>query len=256
MTTRYRRSKGAPHHTTDAGYEAQMLSNGESAIVIGSTVRAGGQAPAHHLHPHSDQLYFVTRGEMKIQLGSDVFTAGPDTLVYIPQGTPHHNWNESVEDEFHFEVLSPAPLITQQVAVPTESTGSNGGYIVRTVAEVGFTEAKPGFSTSQLLKRSDGSQHMALYVGKVEPGGAGPDTHIHAFDQFYYVLEGELTVEVALERFTAGPDDLVILPAGVPHRQWNDGEITERHLTLLVPEPEPGEEWDTQVQFRTSDVTV
>jgi hypothetical protein len=54
---------------------------------------------------------------------------------------------------------------------------------------------------------------------------------------------------VALERFTAGPDDLVILPAGVSHRQWNQGGVTERHLTLLVPEPKPGEEWDVPVQF-------
>jgi mannose-6-phosphate isomerase-like protein (cupin superfamily) len=253
MSDKYRRSKGAPHHTADAGYEMQTLYNGESAIVIGSTVRAGGHAPPHHMHEHSDQLYFVIRGEMKIQLGSEVLTAGTGSLVYIPRGTPHHNWNESDKDEFHYEVLSPAPLITQPVVTRTDATEAAPGYFVRQLADVEASGALPGFSMRRMLQRSDGSENMALYVAQVDPGGAGPSTHIHAFDQFYYVLEGELTVEVALDRFTAGPDDLVVLPAGVPHRQWNAGSVPERHLTLLVSEPEPGEPWDVAVKFGASD---
>jgi mannose-6-phosphate isomerase-like protein (cupin superfamily) len=95
---------------------------------------------------------------------------------------------------------------------------------------------------------------MSLYVGIVEPGGSGPDTHVHHFDQFYYVLDGTLTVEVGFDRFTAGPHTLVVLPAGVPHRQWNEGAEPERHLTLLVPEPLPGEPWDIGVEFAATGV--
>ncbi|HWI74691.1 MAG TPA: cupin domain-containing protein [Baekduia sp.] len=247
--SRYQRHRGAPDYVA-GGYEAQALYNGESAVVIGSLVRAGQAAPAHHLHEHSDQLYYVTDGQMTIQLGAEQFDVGPETLVYIPKGTPHHNWNPSAEDEFHFEVLSPVPWLTDPIATATDSTDLGGRRpIIRTLEEVGLKEALPGFSTARLLQRSDGSEHMALYVGQVEPGGAGQGTHVHEFDQFYYVLEGELTVEVALQRFTAGPHDLVILPAGVPHRQWNEGTVAERHLTLLVPEPEPGGVWDAGVDF-------
>jgi len=30
----------------------------------------------------------------------------------VPRGTPHHKWNEGDEDEFHVEVIAPAPLPT------------------------------------------------------------------------------------------------------------------------------------------------
>ena len=96
------------------GYEFQHLFNGETAVVIASNVPAGASAPPHHTHP-VDQLYYVVSGEMHVQLGSEGFVAGPDTVVFIPAGTPHHNWNEGDVDEFHFEVLAPAPLPSRAV---------------------------------------------------------------------------------------------------------------------------------------------
>lgn len=236
---------------TRQGYEAQYLYNGESAVVIASNVPAGAAAPPHHVHP-VDQLYYVVEGEMNLILGSEHFTAGPETLVYIPAGTPHHNWNEGAVDEFHFEVLAPAPLPSQPVMVPTDSDDAGGRpYLVRPLTPDGYDPALPGFSIQRLLQRSDRSDHMSLYIGTVEPGGAGPDTHVHAFDQFYYVLDGSLNVEVGFDSYVATRHTLVVLPAGVPHRQYNNGPGPERHITLLAPEPEPGQEpWDLGVELR------
>jgi mannose-6-phosphate isomerase-like protein (cupin superfamily) len=236
------------------GYEFQHLYNGESCIVIASNVAAHAAAPTHHVHP-VDQLYYVVTGQMHVQLGAEQFVAGPDTLVFIPAGTPHHNWNEDDDDEFHFEVLAPAPLPTQPSMTPTDSTDAEGRpYLVRALQADGFLPSMPGFAIQKLLERRDGAQQMSLYVGAVEPGGAGPDTHVHHFDQFYYVLEGALTVEAGLERHVAERHTLVVLPAGVPHRQWNDGAARERHLTLLVPEPLPGEPWDIGVELKATGV--
>lgn len=78
-------------------------------------------------------------------------------------------------------------------------------------------------------------------VAQVGAGGAGPPMHLHTFDQLFFVLEGELQVEVALQRVVAPRHSLVVLPAGVPHTQWNDGPGTEVHLAVLVPAPLPGE---------------
>jgi quercetin dioxygenase-like cupin family protein len=86
---------------------------------------------------------------------------------------------------------------------------------------------------------------------ELEPGSAGPNTHIHDFDQYYLVLEGELTVEVALQTHTVTPHTLVLLPAGVPHRQYNSSTTTtEKHLAVLAPPPQPGKPWDHGVDFR------
>jgi mannose-6-phosphate isomerase-like protein (cupin superfamily) len=231
------------------GYEFQILYAGESCRVIGSHVAAGAAAPPRHVHP-VDQLYYVVYGEMHGVLGSEPFVAGPNTLVFIPAGTPHHNWNAGDVHEFHFEVLVPSPHPNEDVMTPTDSTDAGGRpYFVRSLREDEFVPTLDGFAIQKLLQRSDGSENIALYVGLVEPGGAGPDTHIHHFDQFYYVLEGELSVEVGLDRLTANPHDLVVLPAGVPHKQGNEGSSPERHLTLIVPEPVAGEPWDLGVSF-------
>jgi mannose-6-phosphate isomerase-like protein (cupin superfamily) len=239
-----------------AGYEAQYLYNGESCVVIGSNVPVGAAAPPRHVHP-VDQLYYVVMGEMQVRLGTEQFVAGAGSLVYIPAGTPHHNWNEGDVDEFHFEVLAPAPLPSQTVMTPTDETDAGGRpYLVRRLADADVEEPIPGFAMQRLLRRADGSEHMSLYVGSVNPGAGGPGTHVHAFDQFYFVLEGTMTVEVGLERFTADPHTLVVLPAGVPHRQFNEGDETERHLTLLAPEPLSGEgPWDVGVSLATTGET-
>jgi quercetin dioxygenase-like cupin family protein len=92
---------------------------------------------------------------------------------------------------------------------------------------------------------------------ELDPGSAGPDTHIHDFDQYYLVLEGELTVEVALQTHTVPKHSLVVLPAGVPHHQYNASTTTEKHLAVLTPPPEPGKPWDHGVDFHPNghDVT-
>ena len=112
---------------------------------------------------------------------------------------------------------------TQPVMVPTEATDAGGRpYFVKPLASDGFDPATPGFAIQKLLQRSDGSESMTLYVGTVEPGGAGPDTHIHPFDQFYYVLEGELSAEIG-----ARPGHR---PAARPRRAagWRPAQAVER----------------------------
>jgi quercetin dioxygenase-like cupin family protein len=253
MTPGFLRRDASAFYDKD-GYVAQCLHNGENCVVIGSRVKAGGHAPPHHMHEYSDQLYYVTEGELRIQLGEETFTVAPESLVYIPRGTPHHNWNEGDIDEFHFEVLAPPPLPGQPVAVPTDSTDAGGRpYRVTPAAEVEEREPMPGLKMQTLLGRDSGSENVTLNVIEVAPGSSGPPMHIHEFDQFFFILAGEMTVEVALQKFVARPGDLVALPAGVPHTQYNEGSVPERHLALIAPSPaEDGRPWDVGVSFAST----
>lgn len=250
MSSRFLRRDVTVDRDVVPGYDAQMLYDGEAAHVVGSTVRPGKGGPAHHKHQYSDQLYYVLRGQMRVTFGDQEHDVGPNSLVYIPLGTPHHNTNIGDVDEFHFEVISPPVGVRQEILVYTDETDLGGREpFVKKLEDVPSEEPLPGFTVTRLLQRSDGAEQMALYLGEVAAGAGGPDWHIHRFDQFYYVLEGELTVDVALDHFVAVPGDLVVLPAGVPHRQRNEGSAAERHLTLLIPEPHEGEEWDLPVEF-------
>jgi mannose-6-phosphate isomerase-like protein (cupin superfamily) len=240
------------------GYRAQFVSHLESALIVASHIESGGCGPGLHYH-HSDQLYYLFRGSMNVRLGHDVHKIDAGTLVFIPAGLAHCNWNDGQGTESHFEIIVPAPTPGAQIAllvdspedVPDERRNDRPGF-VKTVDLTRLTEAMPGFKLMPLADPASGSSKTVISYAELSPGSAGPGTHIHEFDQYYFVLEGELTVEVALEKHKVGPDTLVVLPAGVPHRQYNDGDSVEKHLAILTPAPEPGRPWDRGVELRTT----
>ncbi|KAG9256515.1 RmlC-like cupin domain-containing protein [Emericellopsis atlantica] len=153
--------------------------------------------------------------------------------------------------ETHLEMIIPAPDRLKQIAymvdtpedVPEQWRTSSKGY-VRTVRQDRIKEALPGFRLLPLADPSTGSAHAAVLYAEVAPNGGGPGTHVHEFDQYYFVLEGELTIEVVLQKHIITPNTLVVLPAGVPHRQYNKGKAVEKHITIDTPPPEPGRYWD------------
>jgi mannose-6-phosphate isomerase-like protein (cupin superfamily) len=237
------------------GYRAQVLSSLESAVFINSHIEAGGCGPGLHYH-RVDQLYYLLEGSMNVQLGHDVHHIEAGTLVLIPAGMAHRNWNDGPVAETHFEMLIPAPSRLEQIAymvdspedVPESLRNSHPGHICR-VDENDLSEPLPGILVQPLVGPAMGSMNTVVSYMEVGPGSAGPGMHIHYFDQYYLVLEGELTVEVALEKHVIGPRTLVVLPAGAPHRQYNAGSVAEKHLTVLSPPPVLGKSWDRGVDF-------
>lgn len=99
------------------------------------------------------------------------------------------------------------------------------------------------------------SLNARLVVARTEPGSASrPPMHVHRFDQLYFVTEGTLHVDLALDHYEVGPDSLVIIPAGVPHREAAGGSETESHLVMNAPAPTTPkteqDRWDTPIELR------
>jgi quercetin dioxygenase-like cupin family protein len=59
-------------------------------------------------------------------------------------------------------------------------------------------------------------------------------THRHE-DEYTYVLEGEIGVQIGDEVRVARPGDLVFKPRGVPHAFWNAGDTLARALEIISP---------------------
>lgn len=95
--------------------------------------------------------------------------------------------------------------------------------------------------TSQaLFDPKSGATTCAINCIKVPPGSGSPaGRHIHPVDQIYYVISGTMSVEIAGTEYQAGPGALVVMPAGVPHRNWNAGSEPVVHLAMNVPLPDP-----------------
>lgn len=243
----------AAFDTGFTGYRAQIVSHLESALIIGSWIESGGCGPGLHYH-ESDQSYYLARGEMNVQLGDEVHHVTAGAFVFIPAGLAHRNWNDGPDTEFHFEMIVPAPTpgkpLMYPVDSPDQAPGSTENGYVKTTGKSDFV-TPPGFDGMGLcpLGKNEKARYNAI---RMAPGGEGPGTHIHDFDQYYFVLEGTLEVEVALQRHSVPAGHAVLLPAGVPHRQWNEGAVDEMHLALLSPAPLPDRPWDYGVNFEAN----
>ena len=243
----------AAHASFEGGYKGQFLYCGESCAIIATFVPPGVGGPPNHRHSYSDQCYLVVDGEITIKLGSEIKKAPRHSLIFIPSGVPHHNWNEGSEPDIHIEVIAPNVLPTQPIVDFADDDDARGlPYYVKQYDATTAVEPIPGFKQGWLANRDSGAVHAGIYIAEMAPSGAGPQLHIHDFDQFYFVLEGTLNVQIGFDEHAVGPNTLVVLPAGVPHRQWNASAEPELHAAILVPEPpfKPHEApWDVGVVY-------
>ena len=77
---------------------------------------------------------------------------------------------------------------------------------------------------------------FALVEHPIEPRALAAPMHTHRYeDEYTYVLEGEIGVQVGDEVRVARPGDLVFKPRGVPHAFWNAGDAPARALEIISP---------------------
>ncbi len=80
------------------------------------------------------------------------------------------------------------------------------------------------------------TENAMVVVITLQPGEA-LKLHKTPVDVFFYVLEGEGTVEIGGEKETAFKDDLIESPANIPHRWINESGSVFRVLVGKVPGP-------------------
>jgi quercetin dioxygenase-like cupin family protein len=76
---------------------------------------------------------------------------------------------------------------------------------------------------------------LAIAESTIPAGAAGPPLHSHAFDEAFYVLEGELTFQLEEEVMTAHSGELIFAPRGVPHTLANQSAEPARFLLVFAP---------------------
>jgi quercetin dioxygenase-like cupin family protein len=77
---------------------------------------------------------------------------------------------------------------------------------------------------------------FALVEHPIEPRALAAPMHTHQHeDEYTYVLEGEIGVQVGEEVLVARVGDLVFKPRGVPHAFWNAGDTPARALEIISP---------------------
>ena len=77
------------------------------------------------------------------------------------------------------------------------------------------------------------TERLVIHTNEYEPGGVSGDGHAHADqEQAFYILEGEIEVEVGDETYQLGPGDCVLLPRNVFHKHRNVGDKPLKFLFI------------------------
>ncbi len=78
--------------------------------------------------------------------------------------------------------------------------------------------------------------NFALVEHPIKPRALAAPMHTHRHeDEYTYVLEGEIGVQIGEEVLVARPGDLVFKPRGVPHAFWNATDKLARALEIISP---------------------
>lgn len=94
--------------------------------------------------------------------------------------------------------------------------------------------------TQILFDHTSGAKTCSTSCIKIPVGGGSPaGMHIHAVDQIFYILRGAMSVEIEGKQYDCPPGSLIVLPAGVRHRNWNGGGEPIVHLAFNAPLPDP-----------------
>lgn len=218
---------------TSATSEDWLVQGGD----VGCAIRATGPDGSPLQSCSVDRVLFVLSGTAAVTIGTETFEAPRHALVLLPAGTPHR-----VDGEARMlDVLSPTPSAGAFHSAAARTVEGASGLVRPLLAE---NFSKGGFAYQSLADRGSGWANVRVNIVDVQPGAGSPDFHIHAFDQFYFILAGRMHVEVGRKLMVAEAGSLVHLPAGVVHRNYNLGPEPEKHVTLIVPEPAAGDIFD------------
>ena len=89
----------------------------------------------------------------------------------------------------------------------------------------------------QVLIDSEQSPHVAMRRFVMQPGGGMP-RHTNTVEHEQYVLRGRATIGIGDEKFQVKGDDVVYIPAGVPHWYRTEGDEPFEFLCIVPNLPD------------------
>jgi quercetin dioxygenase-like cupin family protein len=116
-----------------------------------------------------------------------------------------------------------------------DGTESSGARIVLSPDE-GEMVVMGGLGVRFMVEGDQSGGGFALVEHPIAPRVLAAPMHTHEHeDEYTYVLEGEIGVQVGEEVRVATPGDLVFKPRGIPHAFWNAGDEPARALEIISP---------------------
>ncbi len=227
-----------------------------------------GAGPKPHRHSF-EESFFVVRGELSFTAGNETVIVPANGCIAIGAGTAHFFKNSgSVEaevivlvapagfDEFQAEVggmlpgpdapisFDPPSFIARMMSAapkygidlnPPASAFEQPPNIKVTMPSEGRTVAVVGDVYRFLATADDTNGKYAFWEAIVPPGG-GPPPHVHSREEEgFYILEGEITFQIGVDRVVAKAGTFANMPVGTPHSFKNESDKPARMLIVVAP---------------------
>ncbi len=98
------------------------------------------------------------------------------------------------------------------------ASSTSPGFVVRRAEDAPANQVELGTATTTqvLLGADDGTPHFAMRRFRMEDGGGMP-LHTNQVEHEQYVLRGRARVVLGEETVEVGADDVLLIPAGLPH---------------------------------------
>ena len=106
---------------------------------------------------------------------------------------------------------------------------------------VGWEDLGGKGPTHFLFEGGDHGATVCVWVVDFEPG-QGPRLHRHPYEEVFFVHEGRAAFTAGEATLEAGVGQVVVVPAGTPHKFVNASEGRLR-LTSVHPRPQTETEW-------------
>ena len=104
----------------------------------------------------------------------------------------------------------------------------------RTAAE--FVDHSEGYTADSVVSEESGGMQMGFRLSRIEPGGI-VDAHLHSFEETFYVIAGDLMVDLAGGTVQATTGDYGLFPVATPHALRNDSAEPVLFAEMRAPLP-------------------
>ena len=99
-----------------------------------------------------------------------------------------------------------------------------------------YQKHSTGFRRATYVDHTVGSVHMGVGICFLAPGGV-IEPHVHAFEESFYVLEGNLLAQIGGKSQMLAPGNFGLISTGVPHAFRNPDGGQARWLEMQAPQP-------------------
>lgn len=94
---------------------------------------------------------------------------------------------------------------------------------------------KEGLPHSETAHRFEGYRcgdaGVSFFLIDAPPGG-GPGLHTHPYEEVFVIQDGEVTFTVGDDTIESKAGQILVVPAGVPHKYVNSGVGRARHIDI------------------------